>query len=217
MESVGMNNLPTVYIVDDDPATRLTMLRLIEAHGLRTEAFSSAGEFLDRFEPERPGCLLLDVRMPGICGLQLQKTLAERNCTLPVIFVTGYGDVPMATETMRRGAFDFLEKPFRSDALLKVIHKAIEWDLQRRGERTECDRIAARLATLSDREREVLSHVVSGERNKLVASKLGVTVKTVEAHRSHIMRKTGARSVAESVRFHLAADRQGAVNPYATC
>ncbi len=196
----------TVFVVDEDPAVCRSLADLMDAVRLPAETFGSAQEFLDSYDPERPGCLLLDIRMPGIGGLQLQETLAERDISIPTIILTGHGDVAMVTHTMKRGAFDFIEKPFRADALLQRVQEAIDLDLRLRKERKHREEVAARLARLSARELEVLEHVASGMPNKAIGVALGVSMKTIEVHRSNAMRKLRVGSVAELVRFKVEAE-----------
>ena len=175
-----------VFIVDDDEAMRDALDTLIRSVGMKTVLHASADEFLASYDPEQPGCLVLDVRMPGMSGLELQDRLVEEGVDLPVIIITGHGDVPMAVRAMRAGALDFLEKPFREQDLLHRIHQAIERDAKIRRERAAKADIVARLASLTSREREVMERVVAGKHNKAIASELGVSHKTVEFHRSLI-------------------------------
>ncbi len=192
---------PTVFVVDDDPAVRDSIRWLMESVGLRVETFDRAQDFLDACDVERAGCLVLDVRMPGMSGLEAQSVLAERGITLPVIFITGYGDVSTAVRAMREGAVDFVEKPLNDQVLLDRIQKSIERDAENRRQRALRADIRARLATLTPREREVMELVVAGRPNKAIARTLGVSVKTVEAHRAKVMTKMQAGSVAELVQM----------------
>jgi len=194
-----------VFIVDDDEAMRDALDTLIRSVGMKTVLHASADEFLASYDPEQPGCLVLDVRMPGMSGLELQDRLVEEGVDLPVIIITGHGDVPMAVRAMRAGALDFLEKPFREQDLLHRIHQAIERDAKIRRERAAKADIVARLASLTSREREVMERVVAGKHNKAIASELGVSHKTVEFHRVKIMEKMKADSVAALVRMALTA------------
>ena len=196
---------PVVFVVDDDEAMRDALDTLIRSAGLKTALYASADEFLAGYDPEQPGCLVLDVRMPGMNGLELQQTLAEQGVNLPVIIITGHGDIPMAVEAMRAGALDFLEKPFREQDLLQRITQAIEQDANLRQEQARRAEIVARVASLTPREREIMDLVVAGKHNKAIASELGLSHKTVEFHRANIMEKTNANSVAELVRMALAA------------
>lgn len=197
---------PTVFIVDDDEAMRDALDTLIRSVGIRTSLHASADEFLAGYDPEQPGCLVLDVRMPGMSGLDLQDALAKQGIELPVIIITGHGDIPMAVRAMRAGAVDFLEKPFREQELLHRIHQAVEQDAGARQDRAAKGEITARLASLTPREGQVLDLVVAGKPNKAIAGELGLSHKTVEFHRAKIMDKMRADSVAELVRMVLAAE-----------
>jgi len=190
---------PTVFVVDDDPSVRRALRRLIESVELNVETFAAADEFLDGYDPARPGCLVLDVRMPGVSGLDLQETLASREVLLPVIFITGYGDVPTTVRAMKGGAVDFIEKPFNEQVLLDAIHRAIEQDARLRRERAERAEILSRVARLTPREREVLTRVVAGKMNKQIAAELGTSEKTIKVHRARVMSKMQAESLAELV------------------
>ena len=196
---------PTVFIVDDDAAMRDALHTLLNSVGMKTALYASADEFLAGYRPAQPGCLVLDVRMPGMNGLELQNQLAEKGLDLPVIIITGHGDIPMAVQAMRAGAVDFLEKPFREQDLLYRLREAIERDARTRRERSDKAEVAARLASLTSREREILDQVVAGKHNKAIASELAISHKTVEFHRAKIMDKMEADSVAELVRIVLAA------------
>jgi two-component system response regulator FixJ len=197
---------PMVYVVDDDDAMRSSLKWLIESVGLRVETFGSADEFLSCYYPGRTGCLLLDVRMPGMSGLDLQEYLANRHIQLPVIIITGHGDVPMAVRAMKAGALDFIEKPFNDEALLDAIRRALALAVEQRTVQARQADIATRLALLTPREHEVMEMVADGRSNKEIANALGVSAKTVEAHRARVMEKTGARSLAELVRMVLTAN-----------
>ncbi len=196
---------PTVYIVDDDKAVRDSLRWLIESTKLRVRTYDSAQAFLDDCDPAVPGCLLLDVRMPGMTGLELQESLHARGIRLPVIIITGHGDVQMAVRAMRQGAMDFIEKPFNDQVLLERVREAIEKDLEDRETRQEVDVIRRRLERLTPREREVLSMVVDGKLSKQIAAELGLSEKTIEVHRGHIMSKMHADNVADLVRMTLTA------------
>ena len=204
-----MNNEPTVFVVDDDQAMRHSLQWLIESVGLRVRTFGSAEEFLQTYYPGQAGCLLLDVRMPGMSGLDLQAYLARREISLPVIVITGHGDVPMAVKAMQSGARDFIEKPFKDDDLLASIRAALAADEKGRGERLVRAEIATRLAELTPREHEVMDMVTGGKSNKDIAAALGVSAKTVEAHRARVMDKMRADSLAELVRLALIARGEG--------
>ena len=193
-----------VYVVDDDEALRDSLRWLLESTGYRVAAFSTAERFLTAYKPGSASCLVLDVRMPGITGLELQQELNRRGERLPIIFITGHGDVPMAVSAVKRGAFHFLEKPFKDAQLLALIEEAasVTGPVAER-EQGRC--AAARLATLTQREREVMDLVVRGRKNKQIAEELHISVKTVEAHRARAMEKMDVGSVAELVRATLSA------------
>ena len=195
--------VPIVYIVDDDEAVRSSLRFLIHSVGLQAQVFVSAKDFLITHDPRQPGCLLLDVRMPGMSGLDLQQELNRRGATIPVVFITGHGDVPMAVEAMQQGAFDFLQKPFRDQDLLDRVQRAMARDLESRGRLAARAEILARLATLTPRETEVMRLVTTGKANKVVGADLGVSQRTVEIHRAHVMEKMRAGSLAELVRMVL--------------
>lgn len=194
---------PTVFIVDDDQSILRAMRFLLKSAGRRSETFSSGDEFLERFEPERPGCLVLDIRMPGLGGLELQDRLIAAGSSLPIIFMTGHGEVPMAVEAMQKGAFDFVQKPFREQELLERIDEALDADRRARDEHARRASIAARLERLTAREREVMELVVTGKPNKVIAYELGVSQRTVEIHRARVMDKMQARSLADLIRMSL--------------
>jgi two-component system response regulator FixJ len=200
-----MKDLPqTVFVVDDDDAVRNSLRLLLKSAGLTTAVAASAEEFLSNYDTAHPGCLVLDVRMPGMSGLELQHELNVRGATIPVIFITGHGDIPMAVEAMQHGAFDFLQKPFRDQDLLDRVQRALTRDTEYRARLRQTDRIRERLASLSPREREVLDLVTQGKANKMVAGELGVSQRTVEIHRAHVMQKMEAGSLAELVRMMMA-------------
>lgn len=196
---------PLVYLVDDDEAFRDSLRWLLDAAGYRVAAFSGAELFLASFQPGAGACLILDVRMPGYSGLELQKEMARRGHAIPIIFVTGHGDVPMAVNAVKNGAFDFIEKPFKDQALLTLIENAANLNVSALQDEAERLSAIARLATLTQREREVMELVVAGKRNKQIADDLGISVKTVEVHRARVMEKTGVASVAELVQMTLSA------------
>ncbi len=193
---------PTVFIVDDDDAVRRFLTGLIQSIDLKVEAYASAKDFLDAYEPNRPGCLLLDVRMPGMSGLELQRELAERSIDLQVVILTGHGNVPVAVQAMKAGAVDFIEKPFNNELLLDRIQTAVAQSLRSDSEREKHGETLRRLDTLTPRERQVLDLVVTGETNKSIAHRLKISEKTVEIHRAKVMRKMRARSLASLV--HMA-------------
>jgi len=199
-----MKNPPaSVYIVDDDEAVRSSIRFLIRSVGLPVQVYASAQEFLDAYDPRHPGCLLLDVRMPGMNGLGLQEELNRRGATIPVVFITGHGDVPMAVAAMQQGAFDFLQKPFRDQDLLDRVQRAMARDADSRARLAARAEILERLGTLTPRETEVLKLVTRGKANKVVGAELGVSQRTVEIHRAHVMEKMRASSLAELVRMVL--------------
>jgi two-component system response regulator FixJ len=200
-----MKDMPsTVFVVDDDDAVRDSLRLLLKSAGITCDAYGSAQEFLSRYDASQPGCLVLDVRMPGMSGLEMQQQLNLRGAMLPVIFITGHGDIPMAVEAMQHGAFDFLQKPFRDQELLDRVQRALTRDTETRARLRHTDRIRERLQTLSPREREVLDLVTQGKANKMVAGDLGVSQRTVEIHRAHVMQKMEAASLAELVRMMMA-------------
>ena len=198
-------NEPLVYVVDDDEAVRDSLTLLLKAVGLTGKAFASAPEFLENYDPEQHGCLVADIRMPGMSGLDLQAELNERGAPIPLVFITGHGDVPMAVDAMKSGALDFIEKPFRDQELLDRVHQALAWDKERRTENLQTLTIRERLATLTPRETEVMERVVQGQANKVIAMDLGVSQRTVEIHRARVMEKMAVRSVAKLVRAVEAA------------
>lgn len=197
-----------VYVVDDDEAMRDSMVWLIESEGFSVRAFASAEDFLAFYREGLAGCLVLDVRMPGMSGLELYERLAARRSTLPVIFITGHGDVPMAVAALKKGAADFIEKPFNDTDMLRLIRQCLEMDTSRRARRAREDSVAQRLAQLTAREKEVMDRVVEGKLNKQIADELSISMKTVEAHRARVMEKMGVRSLAELVQCALENERQ---------
>jgi FixJ family two-component response regulator len=201
-------SVPVVFIVDDDEAVRGSLRLLIKSVGLVPTVLGSAREFLDKYDPTQPGCLVLDVRMPEMSGLELQEQLNRQGAVIPVIFITGHGDVSMAVEAMQAGAFDFLQKPFRDQDLIDRIQRALEKDRANRTVLNERNLIRQRLESLTHREREVLDLVSSGKPNKIMAADLGVSQRTVEIHRARVMEKMGAVSLAQLVRMvmNLAED-----------
>jgi FixJ family two-component response regulator len=210
-----MTTEPTVFVVDDDQSVREALCWLLRVVNLKTEAYASTHEYLAACDPDRPGCLVLDVRMPEISGLQLQEMLAEHGFDIPVIMITGHGDVPMAVRAMKAGAVDFIQKPFNDQVLLERIQHALALDARRRQARAARRTARARLAMLSRREYEVLNLLVSGKPNKVIAAELGISVKTVEVHRSRAMAKMGAKSVAELATLRITAGAVGAWPPAA--
>jgi len=194
---------PTVFIVDDDPAIRFAMQALMDSVNVQHEIYGSGDEFLEKVEEHRPGCLVLDIRMPGLGGLELQEELISRGSTLPIIFITGHGDVPMAVEAMQKGAVDFIQKPFRDQDLLDRVREALMTDRERREEQEKHAEVEKRLARLTNREREVFDLVVTGKPNKVIAYELGVSQRTVEIHRARVMEKMQAKSLADLVKMHM--------------
>ena len=197
-----MNGTPhIVFVADDDASVRRSLARLLKSAGHAVEVFASADEFLQAERREGVGCLVLDVQMPGLNGLELQTALAERGSCLPIIFITGHGDIPMSVRAMKAGAVDFLSKPFSDDVLLKAVDQALARGRQEFETRAEIAEIRSRLATLTPREREVMEHVVTGELNKQIAVDLGTAEKTIKIHRGRVMQKMRVQSVAELVRI----------------
>ncbi len=196
---------PTVFIVDDDEAVRDSLMALLDAVGLKVEAYGSAKEFLNAYDAGRTGCVVLDVRMPGMSGLELQRKLAASQFPIPVVIITGHGDVPMAVEAMKAGAVDFIEKPFRQEVLLDSIRRSLETGGQERRGEFAATEVAARIALLTPRETEVLKRLVIGQPNKVIAFGLGISPRTVEIHRARVMEKMQARSLSHLVRMALAA------------
>ncbi len=197
--------IPTIIVVDDDEAVRSSLKLLLKSVGLPVETYASAQEFLDRFDSDRPGCLVLDIRMPCMSGLELQERLNTLHAMIPVVFITGHGDVPMAVEAMQHGAVDFIQKPFRDQDLLDRINQALEKDHDNRAGLKQRDAIRGRIADLTPREHEVLELVTAGKANKVIAGDLNVSQRTVEIHRARVMEKMGASSLAHLVRMVIAA------------
>jgi len=190
-----------VFVVDDDAAVRKAVALLLKSVSLPVETFESGRDFLDAFDPERPGCLVLDLRMPGPSGLDVQEELRRRGSSLPIVFITAHGDVPNAVQAMQAGAVDFIQKPFRDQDLLDRVHKALEIEARTREEGQDRAVLRERLERLTPREREVMARVVDGQANKAIAYDLEVSERTVEIHRSRVMSKMEARSLAELVRM----------------
>jgi len=200
---------PAIFVVDDDESVRNSLNFVLKSVGLTTRALSSSKEFLDAYDPSQPGCLVLDVRMPGMNGLELQQQLNLQGATIPIIFITGHSDVAMAVEAMQHGAFDFLQKPFRDQDLIDRIHRALERDARSRRSLAQQEKIRQRIASLTPREREVLALMTQGKPSKVIGADLGVSQRTVEVHRARVMEKSGAASLAQLVRMvmDLEADR----------
>jgi FixJ family two-component response regulator len=190
---------PTAYVVDDDEAIRTLWRWLMESNGIAVRAFGTAVEFIESYERDAPGCLVLDLRLPGMSGLELQDYLKRNGIEIPIVFVTAHADVPTAVTAIKSGAVDLIEKPFNYRQVLSIIEKAFQRDAENRGRRGRHAEIAQRLATLTEREREVLRRIIDGKPNKIIAAELDLSVKTVEVHRAKVMEKMGAESVAELV------------------
>ncbi len=196
----------TVFIVDDDQEVREALILLFESVGLAVKAFASAQAYLDQFDAELPGCVLTDVRMPGMSGLELHKKLAAMPLHPPVILITGHGDVAMAVDAMQQGALDFIEKPFNDQRLLDSVHRALEKDAAGRGKASQIASIRQRLDSLTRREREVMELITQGKRNKIIADELSVTQSTVEAHRAKVMDKMQAKTLSDLMRMVLSLE-----------
>jgi FixJ family two-component response regulator len=199
-----------VFVIDDDPSFRRSTEMLIESVGWSVQAFSSAEEFLRSRRPDIPACLVLDVRLPHLSGLDLQRELAKASVQIPIIFLTGHGDIPMTVQAMKAGAVEFLTKPFREQEFLDAIRRAINFDRAAHLERAKLADLRGRYQALTAREREVMAHVVTGMLNKQIAHELGTTEKTIKVHRGHLMQKMETKSLAELVR---AAERLGIFGP----
>ena len=202
-----MNPKPaSVFVVDDDDAVRNSLRLLLKSVGLPTVAFASAREYLDSWHPAQPGCLVLDVRMPGMSGLELQEELNRRGAIIPVIFISGHGDIPMAVEAIQHGAFDFLQKPFRDQDLNDRVQRALAADNANRQSLAQRDVLRQRYGSLTPREQEVLVLVTKGKANKVMAGDLDISQRTVEIHRARVMEKMGAQSLAQLVRMAMDLD-----------
>ena len=200
-----------VFIVDDDEAIRDSLQWLLESHGLHVRHYASPQAFLDACDSTLSGCLVLDVRMPDMSGLELNEKLGERGISWPVVFITGHGDVPMAVSALKRGAVDFVEKPFRDDEILNLIRQCLATDAEQRVRQRRDAALRERSASLTEREREVLKLIVGGNLNKEIAEQLGISVKTVEVHRSRVMDKMAARTVADLVQMSHVLELDSAV------
>ena len=196
-----MSQAPVVFVVDDDPSVRSSLKFLMSSVGLQVESFDSADALLQRKLPDAPSCLVLDVRLRGLSGLDFQRELAARNCHMPIIFITGHGDIPMSVRAMKAGAIEFLTKPFRDQDLLDAVRIALAKDHERRERKKEVSDLKERFNSLTPREQEVISMVVSGMLNKQIADQLGTAENTVKVHRSRAMEKMHAQSVAELVKM----------------
>jgi two-component system response regulator FixJ len=198
-----MSTQGTIFVVDDEPAVRDSLQVLLGTYGFAVETYATAASFLDRADAHRPGCLVADVRMPGMTGIELQRELTRRGNSMPVIVITGHGDVPMAVDALKAGAMDFLEKPLNDEALVRSIRAALERDERSRAEGQEMSRLGERMGRLTGREREVMMLIVDGLANNAVAEKLGISARTVEHYRANIMQKMEASSFAELVRMAI--------------
>jgi FixJ family two-component response regulator len=207
MTDASIANQQNVFIVDDDEAMRDSLAWLLESNGLRVSLFESGEAFLDAYREDMAGCLVLDVRMPGMSGLELHERLQAMNSPLPIIFVTGHGDVPMAVSALKKGAADFIEKPFNDKEILRLIEQCLAADREQTGRRRHNADIERRLANLTPREREVMGLMAAGRLNKQIADDLGISIKTVEVHRARVMDKMEVRSLAELVQCVMEAAR----------
>lgn len=202
-----MNSEQQVVVVDDDPGVRGSLSMLLESVDLPYRLYSNAQACLDEIDEIHSGCMLLDIRMPGMSGLELQTELLKRDVMLPIIFITGHGDIAMAVKAMRHGALDFVTKPYHEQDLLDRIHEALAYDANNRRQLYDHNELTTSIDALSEREHQVFERVADGQANKLIAYELGVSERTVEVHRAHVMKKLNARSVADLVRMRLEADR----------
>ena len=198
---VGSTDQPIVFVVDDDASMRQALARLLQSVQLRVEVFASPQEFLQSERPNVPSCLVLDVRLPGLSGLDFQAELAKADVRIPIVFITGHGDIPMSVRAMKAGAVDFLAKPFRDQDLLDAVTTAIQRDQKRREHENAMTDLRAHFSSLTPREREIMALVASGLMSKQIAAEVGLSEITVKVHRSHLMKKMGARSVADLVRM----------------
>ena len=198
----------TVYVVDDDEAVRDSLQWLLEGKDYRVRCFESAEAFLARFDPREVACLIADIRMDGMSGLELQDKLLERKSPLPIVFITGHGDVPMAVNTMKKGAMDFIEKPFKEDALVALVERMLDQARSAFSQSQEAASREALLSRLTTREAQVLERIVAGRLNKQIADDLGISIKTVEAHRANVMEKLNANTVADLLKIALGASGQ---------
>jgi FixJ family two-component response regulator len=194
---------PTVYVVDDDDGMRRALDTLLSTVGYKTSVFSRPRDFLAHYSADAPGCLVLDIRMPEMSGLEVQQHLNRVGSMLPIIFITGHGDVPMAVQAMKEGAYEFIQKPFRDQDLLDQINHALKQDAENRAGAARRSEVLQRLESLTPRERQVMDFIVEGSANKVIAIDLGLSERTVEIHRAKVMEKMGARSVAHLVKLHL--------------
>jgi len=203
MGELDSDTVPTAYVVDDDESIRTLWRWLMEANGIAVRTFATAAEFITAYPPDAPGCLVLDLRLPGMSGLELQGHLKQKGVEIPIVIVTGHGDIPTAVNAIKGGAVDFIEKPFSYREALSIVQGAFRRDAEVRGERLRRLVVSGRLAALTDRERDVLRCIIEGKPNKIIAEELEISVKTVEFHRSKLMEKMGADSVARLVQLAL--------------
>ncbi len=208
-----MPDRSTVFLVDDDAAVRKALLFLLSTADLAAAGFASAGAFLENYAADRPGCIVIDLRMPGMDGLELQQELARRGCLLPVILVTGHGTVKAAIAALKGGAFDFLEKPLRDEVFLDSVRRALDWDRTVRARVAELAELQRRAAELTPREHEIMRLVVAGHPNKVISHLLGISLRTVEIHRGRVMEKMAARTSSDLVRMALALAEEPALPP----
>jgi two-component system response regulator TtrR len=205
---------PTAYVVEDDESIRTLWTWLMDSNGIAVRTFNSAPEFIADYQPGAPGCLVLDLRLPGMSGLELQEHLKRNRIDIPIIFVTAHGDVRTAVTAIKEGAVDFIEKPFSYRQALSIVEKAFQRDAENRERRARHAHAATRIATLTDRERAVLQRVIEGKQNKVIADELTISVKTVEFHRAKLMEKMGVDSVAELVQLTLGFSLMEAAGPH---
>ena len=203
MNDMYSDQAPTAYIVDDDESIRTLWRWLMESNGIAVKAFATAAEFIESYRKGSAGCLVLDLKLPGMSGLELQEYLNGRNIEIPIVFVTGHGDVPAAVSALKGGAIDFIQKPFSHREVISVIKKALQHDAEIRRTRVRRLEVSGRLAALTERERDVLRRVIEGKPNKIIAGELDISMKTVEFHRSKVMEKMGVDSVAALVQLTL--------------
>ena len=200
----------TVYVVDDDEPVRDSIGMLLDTVDIHHESFESAAAFLEHYDGHQNGCLVLDIRMPGMSGLELQDHLIERQDPLPIVFITGHGDIPMAVEAMKKGALDFIRKPFRDQELLDRVQEALTWDVENREHHADLEGVRARVEQLTPREQQVFERVAEGQANKVVAIDLSISERTVEIHRSQVMQKMAARNLADLVKMKILLDQNSA-------
>ncbi len=203
MNDMHPDQRPTAYVVDDDESIRTLWRWLMESNGIPVKTFATAADFIESYRNGGAGCLVLDLKLPGMSGLELQQYLNRKDIEIPIVFVTGYGDVPAAVSALKGGAVDFIQKPFSHREVLSIIEKAFRRDAEIRGKRARLSIVASRLATLTEREREVLQRVIEGKPNKIIAGELDISMKTVEFHRAKVMEKMSVTSVAELVQIAM--------------